>query len=101
MKIKIYQITHDRRRLKFMRLDFVERHGGVDTSEYELTFDGEVDARDLEDVYVIFNDYARRPAGYCGHSLSVSDVVVTEDGAYYCDSWGFVKLPGFLEGGHS
>ena len=97
MKIKIYQITHDRRLLKFMRLDFVKRHGGVDPSEYELVFAGEVDARDLEDVYVIFNDYAKMPAGYRGHSLSVSDVVVTEDGAYFCDSWGFVELPGFVE----
>ena len=27
-----------------------------------------------------------------GHSLSVSDVVVTKDGAYYCDSIGFQKV---------
>lgn len=95
MKIKIYQITpeKDTRDLKFMRLSFVERHGGVDPSEYALAFEGEVDARDLEDVYVIFNDCAKTPTGYRGHSLSVSDVIVTEDGAYFCDSFGFAKLP--------
>lgn len=27
-----------------------------------------------------------------GHSLSVSDIVTTEDGAYYCDSVGFQKV---------
>lgn len=27
-----------------------------------------------------------------GHSLSVSDIVVTKDGAYYCDSVGFLKV---------
>lgn len=26
------------------------------------------------------------------HSLSVSDIVVTKDGAYYCDSVGFLKV---------
>lgn len=100
MKIKIYQITteKDARCLKFMNLDFVNRHGGVKASEYELAFDGEVDARDLDDVYVIFNDYAKMPAGYRGHSLSVSDVVVTEDGAYFCDSFGWAELHGFMEG---
>ena len=95
MKVKVYQMMpeKDHRNLKFMSLDFVSCHGGVDASEYELIFDGEVNARDLEDVYVIFNDYAKMPAGYRGHSLSVSDVVVTDDGAYFCDKRGFAKLP--------
>lgn len=98
MKIKIYQITEekDRRDLMFMRFTFTERHGGVDPSEYELTFDGEVDAHDLDDVYVIFNEYARRPAEFHGRSLSVSDVVVTNQGTYFCDSRGWVALPPFF-----
>ena len=102
MKIKIYQITEekDARQLMFMRLAFVERHGGVDPSEYELTWEGDVPARDLEDVYLIFNDYAKRPDDYRGRSLSVSDVVVTEMGAYFCDSYGWAKLPSFQEGEH-
>ena len=65
MQIKIYQITQekDARRLMFCRLSFVERRGGVDPSEYELAFEGDVPALDLEDVYMIFNDYAKRPTG--------------------------------------
>ena len=95
MKIKIYQITEekDARGLMFCSLSFAQRRGGVDPSEYELAFEGDVPALDLEDVYMIFNDYPKRPAGYCGRSLSVSDVVVTSDGAFFCDSWGFVELP--------
>lgn len=95
MKIKLYQITEekDARGLMFCRLSFVERRGGVDPDDYELAFEGDVPARVLEDVYVIFNDYAKRPADYRGRSLSVSDVVVTEDGAFFCNSYGFVELP--------
>ena len=101
MIVKIYQITPetDARDLMFMNLDFALRHGGVDPSEYRLAFEGDVPARTLDDVYVIFNDYAQRPAGYCGRSLSVSDVVVIEGRAYFCDSFGWSRLPDFQEGG--
>ena len=97
MKIKLYQITEERdaRGLMFCRLSFVERRGGVDPDDYELIFEGDVPALDLEDVYMIFNDYAKRPAGYCGRSLSVSDVVVTDAGAFFCNSYGWVELPGW------
>lgn len=99
MKIKIYQIApeKDKRHLMFSRFEFAEKHGGIDPSEYELVFDGEVKAEDLEDVYVIFNSYIKRPASYRGRSLSVSDVVVTEDGAYFCNSCGFIKLQSFTK----
>lgn len=101
MKIKIYQIapSKDKRNLLYMRFEFVQRHGGVDPADYELVFDGEVEAKDLEDVFRIFNDYTKMPKGYCGCSLSVSDVVVNEEGAFFCDSFGFVKLlDGFFVG---
>ena len=99
MNIKLYQITEekDARGLMFCRLAFVQRRGGVQPSEYELAFEGDIPALDLEDVYMIFNDYLKRPVGYCGRSLSVSDVVVTDDGAFFCDSYGWAKLPAFEE----
>ena len=94
MKIKIYQIgaEKDKRNLLFMGFEFTQRHGGVDPTEYELVFEGEVEATHLETVFYIFNTYSEMPAGYRGRSLSVSDVVVTEDGAFFCDSFGFTKL---------
>jgi hypothetical protein len=100
MKIKIYQIApeKDKRHLMFSRFEFAEKHGGIDPSEYDLVFEGEVKAEDLEDVYIIFNDYVKMPASYHGRSLSVSDVVETEDGAYFCNSFGFIKLPSFQKG---
>lgn len=49
----------------------------------------------LEKVFTRFN--VRPPEDFKGHSLSVSDVVVLTRGkeskAYYCDSFGFEKLP--------
>lgn len=96
MKIKVYQITNekDARNLMFCRYDFVEKRGGVDPSEYALVFDGDVTARTLDEVYSICNGYPKLPEGYSGRSISVSDVVVTEDGAFFCDSFGWVELFG-------
>lgn len=100
MKIKIYQIAtdKDKRNLLYMRFEFAQRFGGVDPAEYELVFEGEVKAKTLEDVFYIFNRYDKMPAGYRGRSLSVSDVVVNDDGAFFCDSFGFVRLDEFYVG---
>ena len=53
----------------------------------------------LDGIYERFN--IQRPADFTGHSLSVSDVVVLNDGstvkAYYVDSIGFAELPGFFK----
>ena len=43
-----------------------------------------------EDFYLIFNEM--RPDDFKGHSLSVSDVVKTPNGYWYCDSFGWKKL---------
>ena len=51
----------------------------------------------LESLFQTFN--ISRPGDFCGHSLSVSDVVaLKQDGTvsyHYCDSVGFKELPGF------
>ena len=50
-------------------------------------------------IYERFN--IQRPADFTGHSLSVTDVVVLNDGstvkAYYVDSIGFAELPEFFK----
>ena len=52
----------------------------------------------LEKKFEQFN--SQRPADFCGHSLSVSDVVAVKQGAeisyHYCDSFGFKELDGFI-----
>ena len=99
----IYQITardpeHDYR---FMNLDFVKRHGmEVNCADYELVYTAPLTENDtLEAIYERFN--IQRPADFTGHSLSVSDVVVLNDGkslkAYYVDSIGFAELPDFFK----
>ena len=99
----IYQITardpeHDYR---FMNLDFVKRHGmEVNRADYELTYTAPLTEKDtLEAIYERFN--IQRPEDFTGHSLSVSDVVVLNDGksikACYVDSIGFTELPDFFK----
>ena len=99
----IYQITardqeHDYR---FMNLDFVKRHGmEVNRADYELVYTAPLTEKDtLEAIYERFN--IQRPADFTGHSLSVSDVVVINDGesikACYVDSIGFAELPDFFK----
>lgn len=78
MRIRIYQLDSDKdtRRVKFENYEQTERHGGVHASEYKCVFHGDVEARDLDDVYHIFNGYREPYIGtFQGHSLSVSDVV--------------------------
>ena len=99
----IYQITardpeHDYR---FMNLDFVKRHGmEVNCADYELVYTAPLTENDtLEAICERFN--IQRPADFTGHSLSVSDVVVLNDGksikACYVDSIGFAELPDFFK----
>ena len=95
MKVRIYQINKelDTENALFMGFDFAEKHGGVDPSTYMCVFDGSLDFSDIEEVYALCN--AEHPIGYYGHSLSVSDIVETDDGCYFCDSIGFKKLADF------
>ena len=95
MKIKIFQIDHekDKNGVKFMHTDRLEKLQGttdIDASLYKEVFSGEVDAADLEDVYSMFN--CEGHPLHRGHSMSISDVVKTEDGAYFCDLVGFTKI---------
>ena len=95
MKIKIYQINRNRDKnfvkfLHYKHLDNFQETKDINASIYDEVFRGDVDCEDLEDVYRMFNTDGH-PL-HRGHSLSVSDIVVTKDGAYYCDSVGFLKV---------
>ena len=72
----------------------------VDRKNYALVYTAPLDGKTtLEDIYRTFNA-DDRPAGFRGHSLSVSDVVVINRGgkeeAHYCDSIGFPPVPEFM-----
>ncbi len=95
MKLKIYQINsqRDTQRVRFIGSDLLAALTGsfaIDPAIYDEVFSGDVDCKNLEDVYIKFNTDGH-PL-HRGHSLSVSDVVVTENGAFFCDSVGFMEI---------
>lgn len=101
MDIKIYQInrTRDVDRIKFLGLDSLKDFRGIqdiNSRIYDMVYQGNVEAGDLEDVYRIFNTEC--PQDFKCHSLSVSDVVEvvegpgTAPGFYFCDCIGFRRV---------
>lgn len=70
---------------------------------YEVVYNGSIEQsvgteEQLEGLYTKFN--IDRPDDFCGHSMSVSDIVALKVAGkvscYYVDSFGFVELPDFL-----
>lgn len=100
MKIKIFQVNmeRDNDRICFEGLETIRKRGitEIDPSIYDMVYETTVDADDLEKVFCIFND--SQIEDYTARSMSVSDIVVVkdseniEDGAYFCDSFGFRKV---------
>ena len=103
---EIYQLksgdeTHNLRFEPYKRL--TEHGNNVDFNNYDKVYEGdnsilpsnngEPDSK-LEAVYMKFN--LDHPDDFKGHSLSVSDVVVMDDKAYYVDSVGFKPLKEFV-----
>jgi hypothetical protein len=81
--------------MKFISLaEIRERFGEPDPENYRLAYDGQVVTNDLEQIWEIFN--TRRPSGFDGHSLSMSDVVELYDHTggdfYYVDRLGFQPI---------
>lgn len=105
MKVKIYQIEMEKdiENAKFRSLDEHKKvYGKVDEKLYKKVFDGDLKLRGneegalaLERVYEALN-IGEKPEGYTGTSLSVSDIVVLENGeAYYVEPFGYAKLDSF------
>ena len=104
MKIRIFQINIDRDENhrcfrgydELPMSDVTGEAEDLDSGIYDLVFEGDVDCKNLEDVYRMFN--LNHPAGYRGRSLSVSDVVEVQhekDGEstyHYCDTFGYHQV---------
>ena len=99
----IYQIKDDSpgENYAFMNMSFIESHGmQIKKEDYELVYAGELFGNmSLDDIFERFN--IDRPEDFRGHSLSVSDIVVLNDGenvtAHFVDSISFEQLDHFLE----
>ena len=100
MKIRIFQINSekDMKNVEFMDHDFAMSKGGVDPSIYQQVYGGVAYAQNLEELFMQCNTN-KPPLGFCGHTLSVSDVVEIcegkNSGFYFVDSIGFKKLKDF------
>lgn len=95
MRTKIYQINTERdaKRVKFMGMDNLPKFQDsehVDPSIYDEVFNADISETELESIYAKFNTEGH-PL-HRGHSLSVSDVVVNDNGAFFCDSIGFKEI---------
>lgn len=84
----------------FMNMKSLKQSGqDVDGAEYDLVYSGRLTKNDdLESIFERFN--IDRPTDFYGHSLSVSDVIVTikrgKAEAHFVDSIGFTELPDFV-----
>lgn len=95
MRTKIYQINFDRdkNKVKFHDLKNTERFQGkadIDPSIYDEVFNGEIDSSNLEEIFRQFNTEGH-PL-HRGHSVSVSDVIVIDERAYFCQPVGFQEI---------
>lgn len=83
----------------FMNMAMVKEDGiTIDAANYKCVYSGRLHENEkLDDLYAVFNDNS--PADYKAHSMSVSDVIITNRGgdmqAYYVDRFGFAELPDF------
>ena len=98
----IYQIREDSpgENYAFMNMSFIESHGmQIKKEDYKLVYVGELSGNmSLDDIFERFN--IDRPEDFRGHSLSVSDIIVLNDGekvtAHFVDSISFEQLDSFL-----
>ena len=98
----IYQIKDDLtgENYAFMNMSFIESHGmQIKKEDYKLVYVGELLGNtSLDDIFERFN--IDRPKDFRGHSLSVSDIVVLNDGekvtAHFVDSISFEQMDSFL-----
>ena len=83
----------------FMNMAMVKEDGiTIDAANYKCVYSGRLHENEkMDDLYAVFND--NPPADYKAHSMSVSDVIITNHGgdmqAYYVDRFGFAELPEF------
>ena len=97
----IYHVDEDTpgKQHLFMNMAMVKENGiTIDAANYKCVYSGRLHENEkLDDLYAMFND--NPPADYKAHSMSVSDVIITNRGgdmqAYYVDRFGFAELPDF------
>lgn len=102
--VRIYQLDIDKifdfgtperntREMAFMSYDRWLANSIIPhASMYRKVWEGEC-TNNLDDIFIIFN--VNIPIDFKGHSLSVSDVIVTDNGAFFVDIFGFKPVNWF------
>ncbi|MBR7083631.1 MAG: hypothetical protein IKI37_00380, partial [Oscillospiraceae bacterium] len=102
---QIYQLPDGEKYhgIRFEDLEQLSKDGvQLNYEDYQLVYEGEISDfkgnETLENLFGQFN--TNRPDDFTGRSLSVSDVIVVDNGseksAYYCDRVGFTEIPQFF-----
>ena len=101
-RFAIYQMdSGDEHTYQFMGIESAKSLGyTIDGKDYRMVYAAPwMPTITLDNIFERFN--IDRPEDFRGHSLSVSDVIVINRGAeitaYYVDSFGFQKLPEFVQ----
>ena len=101
----IFQLKHgeEQAALRFLDMASLKKSGlTAEKANYDLIYTGTLPQAKavpptLEDLYVTFNQ--NRPEDFCGHSLSVSDIIAVKHygmvSCHYLDSVGYQALPAF------
>ena len=101
----IFQLKHgeEQTALRFLNMASLRKNGlTAEKANYDLIYTGTLPQAKavpptLEDLYVTFNQ--NRPEDFCGHSLSVSDIIAVKHygmvSCHYLDSVGYQALPAF------
>ena len=107
IEYELYQVKRgaEHRDLLFSNMKLIDKLKlNIEQSHYDKVYSGSADNKSsahevLESLFVKFN--LQFPSDYRARSMSVSDVVVLNDHgkkqAYFCDSFGFVEVPQFLQ----
>jgi len=107
IEYELYQVKNgaEHRDLMFSNMKLINKLKlNIEQSHYDKVYAGSADKKSsanevLESLFVKFN--LQFPSDYRARSMSVSDIVVLNDHgkkqAYFCDSFGFVEVPQFLQ----
>jgi hypothetical protein len=98
----VFQIKDDAanaRYIKFSGLELLERMGLRDQLSidiYNKVYEGDIEENGttdgtLDNIFTTLN-IGKKPEGYKGHSLSVSDVIKMDGKYYYVDDYGFEEV---------
>ena len=101
MNYKIFQILDGKSDKLFHCLERIGGVKSVSAEDYTYIYEGEIsESKDsvLESLWRMFN--IEHPKDYYSRSLSVSDIVVIDDVAYFCDYFGWVEIPNFIAAYH-